>query len=361
MPRNSVGTYSLPAGNPVSGGTVISTSWANGTMGDFAAEITNSLSRDDAGPMRAKLRHVAGSSAIPSVTFVDDEASGLYLGAASDIRMAVASTDIQKWTPTTTYFFNSLNLAKGAVVTNSTTNGAGLTATGNGSGAGVSSTGGATGVGLYGQGGASGAVGVQGQGTGTGGGVLGTGGASGAVGVSGFGSGSSAGVGALGGPTNGVGVDAAGQGTGVGGAFANGTAATATTPRNAVLLTNGYLAFSGVTNPNSNVGFSNTLTPLNTPKAWAKIVTGASTAISEGFNIASVGYDGSGRLQITFATALGTSSYCAIAMSSTAEDILNVQAQSTTVLTLNATNRTATINLQTAPARSIYVLVLGIQ
>jgi hypothetical protein len=54
MPRTS-GTMTLPAGNPVVSGTVISTSWANGTMNDIANELTNSIPRDGTAPPTANI------------------------------------------------------------------------------------------------------------------------------------------------------------------------------------------------------------------------------------------------------------------------------------------------------------------
>jgi len=46
MPRNGSGTYSLPAGNPVVTGTVISSTVHNNTMSDIADELTNSVDKD---------------------------------------------------------------------------------------------------------------------------------------------------------------------------------------------------------------------------------------------------------------------------------------------------------------------------
>jgi hypothetical protein len=54
MPRSS-GTFSLPAGNPVVTGTVISTTWANNTLNDISNEITNSLPRDGTAPPLANI------------------------------------------------------------------------------------------------------------------------------------------------------------------------------------------------------------------------------------------------------------------------------------------------------------------
>lgn len=46
MPRNGSGTYSLPAGNPVVTGTVISSTTQNNTLSDIATALTNSISND---------------------------------------------------------------------------------------------------------------------------------------------------------------------------------------------------------------------------------------------------------------------------------------------------------------------------
>lgn len=46
MARNGSGDYSLPAGNPVSTGTTISSTWANNTLSDIASALTQSISKD---------------------------------------------------------------------------------------------------------------------------------------------------------------------------------------------------------------------------------------------------------------------------------------------------------------------------
>jgi hypothetical protein len=55
MSRNGSGVYSLPASNPVVTGTVISTSWANNTMNDLAAALTDSVAADGQTPMTGPL------------------------------------------------------------------------------------------------------------------------------------------------------------------------------------------------------------------------------------------------------------------------------------------------------------------
>jgi hypothetical protein len=46
MARNGSGTYSLPAGNPVTTGTTISSTWANSTLNDISSALTASLAYD---------------------------------------------------------------------------------------------------------------------------------------------------------------------------------------------------------------------------------------------------------------------------------------------------------------------------
>jgi len=55
MSRDANGNSYLPAGNPVISGTVIQTSWANPTMADIGAALTDSLSRSGKGGMATAL------------------------------------------------------------------------------------------------------------------------------------------------------------------------------------------------------------------------------------------------------------------------------------------------------------------
>ena len=55
MSRNGSGVYSLPAGNPVVTQTTISSSWANNTMTDLAAALTDSVAADGQTPMTGNL------------------------------------------------------------------------------------------------------------------------------------------------------------------------------------------------------------------------------------------------------------------------------------------------------------------
>ena len=77
MSRNGSGVYSLPAGNPVVTQTTISSAWANNTMTDLAAAMTDSVAADGQTPMTGNLdlnthkavNLVAGSVAGDSVEY----------------------------------------------------------------------------------------------------------------------------------------------------------------------------------------------------------------------------------------------------------------------------------------------------
>jgi hypothetical protein len=55
MSRNGSGTYTLPAGNPVVTGTTITSSWANTSLSDIAAALTQSVAADGQTPMTGAL------------------------------------------------------------------------------------------------------------------------------------------------------------------------------------------------------------------------------------------------------------------------------------------------------------------
>lgn len=94
MPRNSGGTYSLPAGNPVVTATVISSSWANTTMTDLKNAMTDSLSRSGQGGMSAQLALFAGTIGAPGLSWGLEATSGLYRAGAGDFRYAIGGIDV---------------------------------------------------------------------------------------------------------------------------------------------------------------------------------------------------------------------------------------------------------------------------
>jgi len=100
IPRDSNGNYTLPAGNPVITGEVISTSWANPTMSDIGAELTNSLDRQGRGGMLAPFKFADGTLLAPSMTFTSEPTSGFYRSGASDVRIGIAGVGRMRWTST---------------------------------------------------------------------------------------------------------------------------------------------------------------------------------------------------------------------------------------------------------------------
>jgi hypothetical protein len=89
MPRNSSGTETLPAGNPVTSGTTIGSTWGNATIGDLAAEITNSLDRNGRGGMLAPMRVPDGTVAAPTVAFTSETGSGWFRSTAGVLQLAI--------------------------------------------------------------------------------------------------------------------------------------------------------------------------------------------------------------------------------------------------------------------------------
>lgn len=234
MPRNSGGTYTLPAGNPVISGTTITSTWANTTLNDVATAMTDSLARDGKGAMLAPLEAFDGTSSAPGITWATEQSSGLYRKASHDFAFQVNSNTVMEW------------LATGVNVTGFVH---------------ADASAGATFV-----------VGVRGVGADQGDGVQGQGGTTSGTGVTGFG-----------GLPNGRGAAFTGVGTGAGI-----TAIGASGP--AIDVSTGHAHFTGG-NPAANAGFTNIQTPVNMTKAQFVItLNGTSTpTLNAGFNVASSG------------------------------------------------------------------------
>jgi hypothetical protein len=96
MSRDSNGNYTLPEG-PVITGTLIESDWANTTMDDLAAALTDSLSRTGQGGLQIGIEFPNGNADLPSITFINNISSGLYLAVGGDIRMSVNGTDVSRW------------------------------------------------------------------------------------------------------------------------------------------------------------------------------------------------------------------------------------------------------------------------
>jgi len=100
MPRNGSGTYSLPAGNPVTSGTLIEASWANTTLSDLASAMTDSLSRNGEGGMTAPLRFADGTVSAPGVAWTNETSTGFYRHNTGDMRVSLQGVDVSIWNST---------------------------------------------------------------------------------------------------------------------------------------------------------------------------------------------------------------------------------------------------------------------
>jgi len=106
MSRDANGNYTLPSSNPVITGTIIESDWANSTMSDIAASLTNSLSRNGEGGMLAPLKNVNGTRFLPAITWSADIQSGFYLHSPEQIYLSIATVPMMRWTPTAVEVWN---------------------------------------------------------------------------------------------------------------------------------------------------------------------------------------------------------------------------------------------------------------
>lgn len=97
MARNAAGTYSLPAGNPVTAGTQIQSTWANTTMDDIEQAVTESLDRSGRGGMLASFRAFDGSSASPGISWTSETTTGWYYAGAGDVRFSLLGADLLRF------------------------------------------------------------------------------------------------------------------------------------------------------------------------------------------------------------------------------------------------------------------------
>jgi hypothetical protein len=330
----------------------------NGKLNDIGEELTDSLSRSGKGAMTAALRVPDGSIALPSYTFTNETNLGFYRPSTGVITAVDGSTEIMKWSTAevrvyaAAVFEDSVEVATGlvifggATITQSTSNTAGLTATGNGTGAGVRGVGGATGAGGSFQGGAT-----------SGAGINVTGGPS------------STGANITGGSGTSAGAVITGSGAGVGAQIAAGTASTGADPTNALELTNGNLKLSGAV-PNSNEALANTLTPLNLPKAWVRFLTtgggSTGTTVTAGFNITSVAVSGT-TITITLASAVAATGAAFVTPGNSSSNLVFEATVVGATVTLEARELEISgtafdlYNFQTGAARAVQVLVFGEQ
>lgn len=101
MSRNGNGTYNLPAGNPVSSGTVITSAWANSSLSDIAVALTGSIAADGQTPVTGNL-NMAGNkvSNLGAGTLATDAANLAQVTTAAAITGGnINGTPIGQTTP----------------------------------------------------------------------------------------------------------------------------------------------------------------------------------------------------------------------------------------------------------------------
>ena len=92
MSRDGNGNYTLPLG-AVATGEVIASTWANTSLDDIAAAMTDSLARSGNGGMLAPFRATDGTINAPSLSFNNETNSGVYRSSAGDYRLCVNGKD----------------------------------------------------------------------------------------------------------------------------------------------------------------------------------------------------------------------------------------------------------------------------
>ena len=314
--RNGSGTYSLASGNPVVTGTTITSTWANATLSDIGTEITSSLDRSGRGAMLAALQCYSGTVSAPGITFSAETNSGLYRIGSHDFGLSVNGTKREEWTATQNV------ITADTLVTATTANGTGVTATGLGTGAGLLAYGGDTagsgwsGASVVGYSGDLATVGAffyGPQGTPGGSNSSYTLKAEAATNYGGqgayilAGSVTDGGAGGLGARVEGGAGDYGGAGVyAIGGAGTTepaaglvaqaGATSTGSTRTTAISCNNGDIWMDSVAEVTSTTEIKNRLTPSNLVKAWAKVATNGSGActVTEGFNVASCAVSGNG-------------------------------------------------------------------
>jgi hypothetical protein len=97
IPRDSSGTYTLPGGNPVVSGTIISSTWANNTNSDIAQALTDSLDRQGRGAMSAALLVYDGTQAAPGLGFGSEPGSGLRRIGTQQLALDVGGADVLRF------------------------------------------------------------------------------------------------------------------------------------------------------------------------------------------------------------------------------------------------------------------------
>lgn len=97
MPRNGSGTYSLPE-PPFVAGTIISSAAVNDDFSDIAIALTASLPRNGEAGMLGQFKGIDGNVLSPSISFTNDQNTGLYRPADDQIAIAVGGVQVALFT-----------------------------------------------------------------------------------------------------------------------------------------------------------------------------------------------------------------------------------------------------------------------
>ena len=129
MARNGSGTYVLPAGNPVTTGTTISSTWANNTLNDIATALTNSIAKDGQTTPTANLpmggyAHTNVANATLRTQYIaagqvqDNSAQYLNTIAGTDVITAVAGFTMSAYVTGQRFSFIAAGTNTGATTLN---------------------------------------------------------------------------------------------------------------------------------------------------------------------------------------------------------------------------------------------------
>jgi hypothetical protein len=285
--RNSTGAYTLPTGNPVVSGTIISSTWANNTLSDIATTLQASLDRSGNGGMLAQLGVVDGSAILPGVFFENEVNTGIRRVGSQDVVIQMDGGILMEFHPqfiqsNQQLYVNSANTP--------------------GSGSAVIGSPPAGGAGVYGFGPASGIW----------------------PGV--FGNASNGSCSATGPGVVGLGCGLGGLGAGVIG-YAGGQS-TGAVRYDSFFADGGDIDMQGVANPYSDAGIQNRITPLSFVKGWANISllngsgcgSGQGTCtptINGGMNVFSVLENSSGQVVVNWSVPFANAGYARVLTSST--------------------------------------------
>lgn len=91
MPRNSVGTYSLPQA-PFSPNTIISSSAVNSDLSDIASALTTSVASTGVTPITTPLKNPTGTALLPGISFGAFPDMGFWVFTSGPTEALVVST-----------------------------------------------------------------------------------------------------------------------------------------------------------------------------------------------------------------------------------------------------------------------------